>query len=787
MKKKIPSLLTAMIWSALYSHYVSASDSLAQQCLLGVPRYDQPLVSGEIESLPVDIESQKSDVQYPDKTTFSGDVVIKQGNRKLTADSVKLQQSQKPGQQEADRNITATGNVKYSDEQIKLNGPKAWSNLNSKDTDVYEGDYMMVNRQGRGRADKLETRDNNRYTILHNGTFTSCLPGDNSWSVVGSEVIHDREEEVAEIWNARFKIGPVPVFYSPYLQLPTGNTRRSGFLIPNIDHSSNGGFGFALPFYWNIAPNYDATITPNYASNRGMQWQNEFRYLGAPGSGLLALDWLPNDRQFEKDEPKKDSTRWLFYWGHNGVMDQVWRFNVDYTKVSDYRYFSDLSSVHGSSTDGYASQKASVGYAEQNWNATLSSKRFQIFTQGGNPDVYRSEPQLDFNYYQDSIGPFDFHTYGQVSRFVSPRENNPEATRWHLQPSLSLPLANSWGSINNEIQLLATHYQQDISKAEQNSLGYNDELSGSINRVLPQFKSDGKLIFERPMPLMAQNIQTLEPRIQYLYIPYKDQNNIYLYDTTLLQADYTGLFRDQSFSGLDRIASANQVSTGITSRIYDESLTERFNISVGQIYYFSAARIGPKDRPDSSLSKFGDKGSRTWAGDLYWKMTPELGLRGGMQYNSNVDNVGLADAVLEYRRDEDRVLQLNYRYASADYITAMLPKLVENSSYQVSISQVGSAASWPIADRWALVGTYYYDTKWKQVADATAGIQYNTCCWSLRLGYERKINEWDLLKGQSKYDNKVSFKFELRGLGGSPSLGSSQMLSAGILPYQRAF
>ncbi len=168
----------------------------------------------------------------------------------------------------------------------------------------------MVGRQGRGDADLMKQRGENRYTILENGTFTSCLPGSDTWSVVGSEVIHDREEQVAEIWNARFKLGAVPVFYSPYLQLPVGDKRRSGFLIPNAKYSTNNYFEFFLPYYWNIAPNMDATITPHYIHKRGnLQWQNEFRYLTQAGAGLMELDYLPSDNQYNKDKAARPSVQ----------------------------------------------------------------------------------------------------------------------------------------------------------------------------------------------------------------------------------------------------------------------------------------------------------------------------------------------------------------------------------------------------------------------------------------------------------------------------------------------
>ncbi len=232
MKKRIPTLLATMIASALYSQQGLAAD-LASQCKLGVPSYDRPLVQGDTNTLPVTITADNAKGNYPDDAVFSGNVDINQGNSRLQADEVQLHQKQPEGAAEPVRTVDALGNVHYDDNQVILKGPKAWSNLNTKDTNVWEGDYQMVGRQGRGKADLMKQRGENRYTILENGTFTSCLPGSDTWSVVGSEVIHDREEQVAEIWNARFKLGPVPVFYSPYLQLPVGDKRRSGFLIPN--------------------------------------------------------------------------------------------------------------------------------------------------------------------------------------------------------------------------------------------------------------------------------------------------------------------------------------------------------------------------------------------------------------------------------------------------------------------------------------------------------------------------------------------------------------------------
>jgi len=778
MKKRIPTLLATMIGSALYSQQGLAAD-LASQCLLGVPSYNRPLVEGETNKLPVTINADNAKGDYPEDAVFTGNVDVQQGNSRLQADEMQLHQQQPEGQTAPVRTVDALGNVHYDDNQVILKGPKAWANLNTKDTNVWNGDYQLVGRQGRGTADLMKQRGENRYTILDNGTFTSCLPGSNTWSVVGSEVIQDREEQVAEIWNARFKLGPVPVFYSPYLQLPIGDKRRSGFLIPNARYSSKNYFEFTLPYYWNIAPNFDATITPHYMDKRGsIQWQNEFRYLTQAGAGLMEFDYLPSDDVYQNDYPTEtDKHRWLFYWQHGGVMDQVWRFNVDYTKVSDPHYFNDFTSTYGSSTDGYATQKFSVGYALENFDATVTTKQFQVFDTR-NSNSYAAEPQLDVNYYHNDVGPFDTHVYAQAVHFVNTNSDLPEATRLHLEPTIDLPLSNQWGSINTEAKLLATHYQQ--KKLDYFNQVSNTDYKESVSRVMPQFKVDGKLVFERDMNWMEGYSQTLEPRAQYLYVPYRDQSHINNYDSSLLQFDYGGLFRDRTYGGLDRIASANQVTTGITSRVYDQQSVERFNISVGQIYYFTESHTGDKNMTWESNDQ---TGSVVWAGDTYWRMSERWGLRGGVQYDNRLDSVANGNGTLEYRRDADRMVQLSYRYASAEYIQATLPNYAYADQSKDGISQVGGVASWPIADRWSIVGAYYYDTKQNKPADQMLGLQYNSCCYAIRFGYERKLNGWEDQNNQSIYDNVVGFNIELRGLSSNYGLGTQQMLRSNILPY----
>ncbi|WP_067497848.1 LPS assembly protein LptD [Candidatus Gullanella endobia] len=783
MKKRLSILfVNLIIWLAFYSH--QALSDLVDQYLLNVPVYTKSLVKTDSELASVHIQSKKATANYPEHVLFSGNVNIYQDNSIITADEIQLIQH-KTQNKKSFCTITATGNVNYSNNEIKLKGEKAWSNLNTKDTDIYQGKYQIANRQGRGDADAIKQRNNKRYTVLENGSFTSCLLEDNSWSIVGEEVIHDREEQITEIWNAFFKIGKLPVLYSPYLKIPFGNNRRSRFLIPYTKYGSNNGFELSLPFCLNIIQNYDVTITPKYISKRGTQIQTEFRYQTKSGKRLIELDWLPKKRIYRNEHISSNDNnndRWLFYWHDNEIIDKVWRFNVDYTKVNNSTYFNNLDSKYGSTTDNYNTQKFSFGYADENCDTALSYKKFQVFNTNKN-NSYRAIPQFDITYYKNDIAPFNFEIFSQATKFTNVNNSYPEGTRFHIEPKLNLLLSNNWGSLNTEAKLMATYYRQKNIDEYKKNINIDHQLKSSVIRILPQLKTNGRMIFERNMDFIQNYKQTLEPSLQYLYVPYRNQNNIGIYDAILLQEDYLTLFRDRTYSGLDRIPSANQLSGYITTRIYDDNRVERFNASLGQIYYFFQPRISDTI---SNYNKYDNTGSLVWTYDNYWYISNQWGVRSGLRYDSRLNNVTLGNAVLEYLGDKKHIIQLNYRYISPKYLEKMLTN-INHSFYQKGISQIGVTYSWPLIDYCSLVGAYYYDTKSNQSANQVLGLQYSTCCWAINVGYERKITGFNKANNYKQYDNKVSFNIELRGLNGDSNLDIKKILTSSIIPYQRAF
>ena len=778
MNKNTYTLISLSILTALYS--ADSTADLAKQCLYGVPHFTGEVVSGNPNDLPVYIEADQAEITQPRSGIYKGNVDVKQGNRHLQSAEVEVQQ-QGTGDN-VQRYAFARGGFDYRDNQINLLGDDAKIHLNTKDTDVRNAHYQLVDRQGRGAAESVELRDD--YRVMKNATFTSCLQDDHSWSIYADEMRQHVKEEYAEMWHARFKVQGVPVFYTPYLQLPIGDRRRSGLLIPTLGHGSRDGSFYAQPVYWNIAPNLDATLTPKYMSRRGWQLNSEFRYLTTLGEGQIASEYLGDDRL--KDYDSENRKRHLFYWKHNAAFARDWRLDLNYTKVSDKRYFNDFDSAYGSSTDGYADQTGRIAYYQPNYNIAMFVKQFQIFDEVV-IGPYRALPQIDFNYYQNGLfgNKVDFKLFSQAVRFDNDSAQMPTAWRFHGEPSVNTTLSNRYGSMNLEAKLYATQYQQKKGRSDK-----AEDVESSVNRILPQLKIDLQSVLASNQTFISGYTQTLEPRAQYLFRPYKDQSNIgsklnsqYLgfgYDSSLLQQDYFSLFNSRRYSGLDRIASANQVTLGGTSRFFDENKEERFNIAVGQTYYLEPSRIdeNPDNRTEGSSS--------SWAIEANWKINELMRWRGSYQYDPQLGQVSLANTGIEYNPTKNNVVQLNYRYASKEYINQNLT--AEANRYNQDIKQLGVQVGWELSDHWAIAGRYYQDLALKKPVEQYLGVQYNTCCWSVGVGARRYVTSRQNQKNDDIfYDHGIGVTFELRGFSHDHKTGIENMMKKGKLPYLQAF
>lgn len=772
------SLLSLAIMAACYSNYATAD--LKQQCLLGVPQFQGEVVEGDQLRMPIIIESDSAIINQPRDATYTGDVNIKQGNRFIVADQVRVEQDNSKNRRVA----YLQGSFNYQDNLIQASGSDATINLLSKEANLANANYQLVGRQGRGTAESGEFGNAKR--TLKNASFTSCLQNDNSWAIEASEMIQHVDEEYAEMWHARFKVLDVPIFYSPYLQFPIGDRRRSGLLIPNFERSSKNGWTYAQPFYWNIAPNIDATITPTYYSRRGWQISPEFRYLTKIGQGLVAAEYMAKDRLTEYQPEDNHRKRYLLHWRHAMSFLTDWRFSVDYTKVSDRRYFSDFDSNYGHSTDGYATQNFKLAYYQPNYNLSISGKKFQTFdTMGIKP--YRVLPQIDFNYYKnDLIQGGDFKFFAQMARFENDSKLMPKAWRFHTEPTLNFPVANRYGSLNVEAKLYATHYWQ--SKGSES----NEEIKKSVSRVIPQIKLDFQTVLEADKQLFSGFNQTIEPRLQYVYRPYKNQDDIGSknhqsvslgYDSALLQNDYLSLFNERRYSGLDRISSANLITAGGTTRFFsDKTGAEVFNFSFGQTYYLSPSKI------DNSSENSTAKRSSSWAMESNWKFHKNWNWHGSYQYDTRLNQTSLANMSLQYKPYSDKLVQLNYRYVSKDYINQNLSKIA--NKYSQSIKQVGAVLGWELTDNISLMTSYYQDIALNKPVESQLSINYNACCWGVNMYVARRLISTPIGAPDTindfYYDNKFGVNFELR-FGTNYSNGISKMLNRGIIPYTEPY
>ncbi|WGE32700.1 LPS assembly protein LptD [Actinobacillus genomosp. 2] len=768
------SVLSVAMMTAFYAQYAQAD--LREQCLLGVPHFQGEEVQGDQTMMPIEIEADSAVINQPKDATYTGDVSVKQGNRSILADEVRIEQSAGKAQM-----AFLKGNYQYQDNLIQAKGRDASMNIAADTADLQNTEFQLVGRQGRGTAESGSFSKNKR--ILKNATFTACLPNDDSWAIEGNEMIQHIDEEYAEIWHARFKVLGMPVFYSPYLQFPIGDRRRSGLLIPNFSRSSKNGFTYSQPFYWNIAPNMDATMTPTYYSRRGWQISPEFRYLTHLGEGLIASEYMGKDRLDEYKTDDNDRKRYLMHWRHNMSFLTDWRLFVDYTKVSDKRYFSDFDSEYGSSTDGYATQQFKLGYYQPNYNLSISGKKFQTFD---DLDIgpYRVLPQIDFNYYKDDlVKGGNFKLFAQTARFENDSKLMPKAWRFHIEPTLNFPFANRYGSLNVETKLYATHYIQEKGSSNQ-----AENVDKNVSRVIPQLKIDLQTVLEADKQLFKGFNQTFEPHVQYVYRPYKDQSNIgsslnrsvsFGYDSTLLQQDFYSFFNDRAFSGLDRISSANRLTAGGTTRFYsDKTGEEVFNFSGGQMYYLSPSKISDDFRTTGRSS--------SWALESNWKFHPKWNWHGAYQYDTRLNQTSLANTSLQYKPSQDKLVQLNYRFASKAYINQNL----RSNRYGQDIKQVGAVVGWELTDKIAFMASHYRDLALRKPVETQFSMNYNTCCWSANIYVARKLTTTPIGAADTirdlYYDNKFGVNFELR-FGTNYSSGVRKMLKKGLIPYTEQY
>lgn len=739
----------------------TAVETPAQDQCLVVPPIPVPEGAvAESATGQVEILSDSSNAIMNKNATFEGDVKFRQGSRSILAEKASMDYEQ--------QRLDAAGSLVFQDSQFTVTADSLSAQLKDNSAKLQGAKYWLHGQQVHGNAQKLEiTKDNN---LILNGTdFTTCPPGDSSWLLQAERIKIDSSEEWGEIWNAKLRIGDVPVFYMPYMTVPVSDKRKTGFLFPSFSTSTTNGVEIATPWYWNIAPEYDLTLTPHYMSARGLYLQSEFRYLaGDAQAGRLNLEYLGSDRMLENN-----SDRYLYHWEHQGAIDKHWRVNAAFTDVSDNNYFNDLDSAVARATDNQISRIGEMSYFENDWNVSARVQDIKVLGEDEVP--YQVMPQLAFNYRsRDLLNTLEFSFFGEASNFEHKDSDQVTATRLHLQPTLSLPIHGPAGSLTSELTLLQTNYWQRNTE-----LMGEDALDDNVSRTIPRAKIHGQINLERDTSWLGEPYrQTLEPQFQYLYAGYEDQDGIGIYDSATLQDDYYGLFRARRFSGLDRIADANQLTLGLTTRFFDDHNLEQFKLSVGQIIYFSESKVSLsegliEERPSASAI----------AAELDARITDDWFVSGAIQYDARTRENKKSEVTLDYRPGGDKLVQFSYRY---------VPDLINtNTNDEVSISQTGFRTTWPLTDNLYFVGNWYYDLNESRAVETYTGFQYESCCWAVRLSYHYRIKtnyEDDFNPVQDNrelFESGVYLNFVIKGLGGSGPMGVSDMLDEGLFNYRK--
>ena len=672
-----------------------------------------------------------------------GEAELQRDDTVLTADKVTYR--------EPTDEVVAEGNVVLSRGTDTIRGPQATLVVGDQ-TGRFESPQYQLSRargpvlagdaprsvSGSGEADVLNLEGENQYR-LKNATWTTCSPTDPDWYIKARELELDYDREVGTAHGSSIVFMDTPIFWMPWAEFPLNGQRQSGFLPPTFGSSNKTGVDFTQPYYWNIAPNYDATVAPRIMSRRGLQVGGEFRYLGADYQGTTRVEWMPEDRVTGEER-------------RLGSIQHQHRFapnlfgTLDLNAVSDDDYFEDLSSNIGVASRVNLLREGRLIYAGGWWSASALVQRYQTLSPEGeapNAEPYRRLPQIAVNAYRaDLAGGLAATLESEVTRFEHANPDaNDEATRVVAYPQLSLPLQGASWFVTPKAGVHYSSYDVDRAKA-------NEAKPNSITRSLPIVSLDSGLFFERETNLFGGDyVQTLEPRLFYLRVQDKDQTQIPVFDSNRFDVGFAQIFSENRFSGSDRIGDANDLTAAVTTRFIDSDTgVERLRALVGQRYYFSDQQVYLYDQ--SELRRAG-RGNEILAG-LGGQINKRVSVDSYMQFNTETSRTERLNASIRYQAGFARTLNLSYRYA---------PNLPVDTNI-VGLEDIDVSGQWPIARNWYGVGRVTHSLKDDRVTEAVAGLEYDGGCWVFRTAMHRfAIDENDVT-------NAIFVQLELNDLAG---------------------
>jgi len=711
--------------------------------LLGVclPLQAEEAVTAEIDSSvgATTIDANRMEIYLGREMRAFGDAEMHQGGDYVKGDRIDLNT--------LNDELHATGNVHVKQGTTYAEGPELRLKMQERVGEMQSPTFKIKAgaQDARGDASTMLFEGPNKET-LKKARYTTCEAGNDDWYLNAGELEIDHYTETATATNASMEFKGIPIMYTPWIDFPFNKQRKSGFMMPTFGTTTRNGAEFSVPYYWNIAPNRDATLTPRYLSKRGAQLQGEYRYLNEHFSGITNAEVLPGD-------DLTDSTRYYVNFMHAHDFQNGWTGNVQYEKVSDNQYFIDMSNRVTNTSIVNLPQQVSANYRYADWNFSALMQQYQTLDNASFP--YQRLPQLTLSGSQElgvlgskeeDYGVFNATLYSEFVRFDRHQDAPVAVTgnRFTFYPNISLPMAQSYGYITPKLGL---HYTKYILE---NTGGAFD----SDSRVIPTFSVDSGLYFDRDMRVVKNMYtQTIEPRLFYVYIPHHDQSRLPNFDTGLSDLNLATMFSENQFSGGDRVNDANQITAAVTTRLIDQKTgAQRLSATLGERFYLSDQQVvlpggTPRvsDRSDIVAALTAEL-TNGWNADANWQFDTDQ----GKSVKTNL--------TARYQPEIGKILNLGYRY-TVD-----------------SLEQIDISGQWPLAPRWYGLGRLNYSLRDNPPTDVRgpieylAGVEYDAGCWQGRAVFQRLATSTATATARSAY----AFFFQLE-LGGLSKIGSNPL------------
>jgi LPS-assembly protein len=632
-----------------------------------------------------------------DEIWAKGDVTLRQGIDWITGPEVRFKRGAETGAFESPRFYIGENASRGSATEIRFTGP-----------DTYEAS---------------------------NAQYTTCVAPRDDWFIRMGELEVDKMRNVGTGHDATLVFLGAPVIHLPWVEFPLSSERKSGFLTPVLGSSGARGFDATMPYYLNLAPNYDATLTPRIMTKRGFQLGGQFRYLLAEGLGDMEAEYLPHDQQTGTD-------RYLMSWKHTQSFDTYLKGLSGYlnlNKVSDDAYFTDLSDRVSLTSLTTLPREGGIAYTNGQWGVVARAQAFQTLQDPTAPQPlpYNRVPQV-----QGTLAEYDWLglTWAGIAEYAYFRQ--PTLTtgqRVYAWPTVGISRQGAAWYVNARTGVHVREY--DLNEVR-------PDLPNRQSYAIPITSVDAGLVFEREVKEFGlSGIQTLEPRAFYVYVPYKNQSNAPTFDTAIDDFNFAQLFSVNRYLGNDRIGDANQLSLALTSRLLDaDTGAERMRVSVGERFYFNDQRVVLNETPRAANNSdflVGMEGRITdaWALISLW------------QYNFEASQTERFNAGVRYTPAPGRTLSVSYRYSRQNF-----DPLAGPIGDQSQINQWDVAGQWPVDENWTLLGRWNYSILGSKTLEAVAGVEYNAGCWILRLVGQR------LTTTTQTATNSVYLQIELNGL-----------------------